>query len=66
MKYRRIYENNELVAYECAIGRIEFIYNDVTASGYTSKDYIVPALRQIGKPCRFSTLKAAKFALENI
>ncbi len=66
MKYTRVYENNELVAYESEKGRIELNYYDVTASGYFHKDYIIPALRKIGKPCRFSTLKEAKKALERV
>lgn len=66
MTYKRIYENGELVSYESEAGKIELNYYDVTSSGYFHKDYIVPALRNAGKPCRFSTLKEAKKALENI
>lgn len=66
MTYKRVYENGELVAYESEAGTIELNYYDVTYGGYFHKDYIVPTLKNTGKPCRFSTLKEAKKALENI
>ena len=66
MTYKRVYKNNELVAYESEAGKIELYYYDVTASGNFHKDYIVSVLKENGKPCRFSTLKEAKEALENL
>lgn len=58
MKYKRIYECGELAAYECEKGRIDVYYYDVTASGNFHKDYFANGFR-------FSTLREAKYELEN-
>lgn len=59
MKYTRIYEGGELVAYECEKGRIDIHDYDVTASGNFHRDYYANGFR-------FSTLKEAKKELESI
>lgn len=53
MKYRRIYADNNLVAYECEKGRIDVYDYDITPSGNWHRDYFVNGVR-------FSSLKKAK------
>lgn len=57
MKYIRIYQHGQLVAYQSEAGRIDIHDYDVTASGNFHRDHYANGWR-------FSTLREAKKELE--